>query len=101
MDVEVAGRLTPFNAETPKSGGKTRFRAGSDYSIHLMLDLGAENSIAIGSDYDGCEINPELCGIGKMPSFERFLLGKGLGKELTDKIFFKNSYNFFKNILQK
>ena len=35
MDVEVAGRLTPFNAETPKIGEKTRFRAGSDYSIHL------------------------------------------------------------------
>ncbi|MBQ2694491.1 MAG: hypothetical protein IJF57_02970 [Clostridia bacterium] len=35
--VEVAGRLTPFNAETPKSGEKTRFWAGSDYSIHLNL----------------------------------------------------------------
>lgn len=69
--------------------------------ISRMLELGAENSIAIGSDYDGCEINPELCGIDKMPSFEQFLLGKGLNRELTDKIFFKNSYNFFKNILQK
>ncbi len=69
--------------------------------ICRMLELGAENSIAIGSDYDGCEINPELCGIDKMPSFEAFLLGKGLGKDVTDKIFFKNSYNFFKNILQK
>ena len=37
MVVEVAGRLTPFNAETPKSGEKTRFRAGSDYSIHLKV----------------------------------------------------------------
>lgn len=68
--------------------------------ICRMLELGAENSIAIGSDYDGCEINPELCGIDKMTDFESFLLGRGLGKELTDKIFFKNSYNFFKNILQ-
>ncbi len=69
--------------------------------ICRMLDLGAENSIAIGSDYDGCEINPEFCGIDKMPSFEEFLLEKGLDKYLTEKIFFKNSYNFFKNILQK
>lgn len=81
-------------------GGDDGYEAAYRH-ICRMLDLGAENSIAIGSDYDGCEINPELCGIGKMPSFERFLLGKGLGKELTDKIFFKNSYNFFKNILQK
>lgn len=69
--------------------------------ICRVLELGAENSIAIGSDYDGCEINPELCGIDKMTGFESYLLGRGLGKELTDKIFFKNSYNFFKNILQK
>ena len=68
--------------------------------ICRMLELGAEKSIAIGSDYDGCEINPELCGIDKMTDFESYLLGRGLGKELTDKIFFKNSYNFFKNILQ-
>ena len=69
--------------------------------ICRMLELGAENSIAIGSDYDGCEINPELCGIDKIPSFEDFLLGKGFDKALTDKIFFENSYKFFKNILQK
>ncbi len=69
--------------------------------ICRMLELGAENSLAIGSDYDGCEINPELCGIDKMPFFEEFLLRRGLGKELTDKIFYKNSYNFFENILQK
>ena len=42
MVVEVAGRLTPFNAETPKSGEKTRFRAGSDYSIHLKKQSGAQ-----------------------------------------------------------
>ncbi len=69
--------------------------------ICRMLEFGAENSIAIGSDYDGCEINPELCGIDKMTDFESYLLDRGLCKELTDKIFFKNSYNFFKNILQK
>ena len=65
-----------------------------------MLELGAENSLAIGSDYDGCEINPELCGIDKMPSFEAFLLSKGFDNKLTDKIFFENANNFFKSILQ-
>lgn len=85
-----------FLGDTGDDGFEAAYR-----HICRMLDLGAENSIAIGSDYDGCEINPELCGIDKMPSLERFLLGKGFDKELTDKIFFKNSYNFFKNILQK
>lgn len=68
--------------------------------ISHVLDLGGENCLAIGSDYDGCEINPELCGIDKMPDLRRFLLSKGIGEELSEKIFFGNSYNFFKNILQ-
>ncbi len=68
--------------------------------ISHILDLGGENVLAIGSDYDGCDINPELCGIDKIPNFERFLLEKGLDKILVDKIFFENAMNFFKNILQ-
>lgn len=68
--------------------------------VSHILDLGGENVLAIGSDYDGCEINPELCGIDKMPALKQFLLLKGIGEELSEKIFFGNSYNFFKNILQ-
>lgn len=79
--------------------GDDGFEAAYRHISH-MLELGAENALAIGSDYDGCEINPELCGIDKMPSFEAFLLSKGFDKVLTDKIFFENANNFFKNILQ-
>lgn len=68
--------------------------------ISHILDLGGENCLAIGSDYDGCEINHELCGIEKMPDLRKYLLAKGIGEELAEKIFFANSYNFFKNILQ-
>lgn len=67
--------------------------------ICRMLELGAENSLAIGSDYDGCEINSELCGIDRMPYFESFLRTKGFDSALTDKIFFENANNFFKNNL--
>lgn len=79
--------------------GDDGFEAAYRHIIH-MLELGAENSLAIGSDYDGCEINAELCGVNKMPSFEAFLRSKGFDKALTDKIFFENANNFFKNILQ-
>ncbi|MBR2867582.1 MAG: membrane dipeptidase [Clostridia bacterium] len=68
--------------------------------ISHMLDLGAENSIALGSDYDGCEISNELCGVDKMPHLADFLISKGLGKALVEKIFYENAYNFFKSILQ-
>ena len=79
--------------------GDDGFEAAYRHLYH-MLDLGAENSLAIGSDYDGCEINPELCGVDKMPAFEAFLRSKGFSKEIIAKIFYENADNFFKSILQ-
>ncbi len=79
--------------------GDDGFEAVFRHMTHI-LELGGENVLAIGSDFDGCEINPTLSGVDKMPDLEKFLLKKGFDKELTDKIFYKNAYNFFKNILQ-
>lgn len=79
--------------------GDDGFEAAYRHVSH-MLELGAENSLAIGSDYDGCEINPELCGVDKIPRFEAFLRSKGFDATLTDKIFYENANIFFKSILQ-
>ena len=79
--------------------GDDGFEAVYRHVSHI-LNLGGENVLAIGSDYDGCEINPELCGIDKIPALGRFLVKKGLSEKLTEKIFFENAMNFFKNILQ-
>lgn len=65
-----------------------------------MLYMGGENVLAIGSDFDGCEINPELAGVDKIPALHSFLAEKGFDNELLRKIFFKNAEKFFKNILQ-
>ncbi len=80
--------------------GDDGFEAAYRHIAHI-LNLGGENVLAIGSDYDGCEINPELCGIDKIPSFGAFLTQKGLSNALVEKIFFGNAMNFFKNILQR
>lgn len=79
--------------------GDDGFEAVYRHMVHI-LNLGGEDVIAIGSDFDGCEINPELAGVDKIPALEKFLLKKGFSKHLTDKIFFENANNFFKNILQ-
>ncbi len=65
-----------------------------------MLDMGGENVLAIGSDFDGCEINPELSGVDKIPALRAYLCEKGIDNLILDKIFFENSNKFFKNILQ-
>ncbi len=75
------------------------FEAVYRHVAHIM-ELGGENTLAIGSDFDGCEINPELAGIDKIVSLQSFLMNKGMEKEETEKIFFKNANNFFKKVLQ-
>ena len=80
--------------------GDDGFEAAFRHIAHI-LELGGENVLAIGSDFDGCEINPELSGIDKMPAFRQFLLDNGLNEILIEKIFYGNAYNFFKNVLQK
>lgn len=75
------------------------FEAVYRHMAHI-LDLGGENVLSIGSDFDGCEINPELSGIDKISDLQAFLAEKGFDSELIEKIFFKNAEKFFENVLQ-
>ncbi len=63
-------------------------------NICHMLDLGLENSISIGSDFDGADMDPRLCGIYDVPKLYRFLRRKGLDAPLLEKIFYQNAENF-------
>ena len=62
--------------------------------IEMMIMLGGENSVAMGSDYDGCDV---VEGIEKMKDIPNLygLVEKEFGNELAEKIFWKNAYNFF------
>lgn len=68
--------------------------------IAHLLDMGCENIISLGSDFDGCEINPELAGVDKMRDLYKFLETKKLDNKVLDKIFYDNAFNFFKKVLQ-
>ena len=68
--------------------------------MEYILEMGGENVLAIGSDFDGCEINGELAGVDKISALRDYLCEKGINNLILDKIFFENSNNFFKNILQ-
>lgn len=67
-------------------------------NICLMLDLGLENNISIGSDFDGCVMSDRLCKIAQIPDLYYFLEGKGINKVILNKIFFKNALNFFSKL---
>lgn len=68
-------------------------------NICHIADMGFENSIAIGSDFDGGKMSPELDGIDKIPDLYRFLEQKGLEKCLLDKIFYKNADNYIAKLI--
>lgn len=63
--------------------------------IERFLLLGGENTVALGSDFDGCDIHKSIGKVENMPLFYEFLQ-KELGKKLADKIFYENSALFFK-----
>ncbi len=66
--------------------------------IYHLLNMGLEDSIAIGSDFDGADMSPELDGVDKIPNLYSFLSKKGLSDTILDKIFYKNAFSFFTNL---
>ena len=59
-----------------------------------ILSLGGENSLCIGTDFDGAEVIEEFKSDEKLLSLEKLFLDSGFSKEVTDKILFNNAYNF-------
>lgn len=62
--------------------------------INHLLNMGYENSICIGSDFDGAVMSEELDGVDKVPHLYNFLSERGIPENILDKIFFKNAHNF-------
>lgn len=63
-------------------------------NICHMLELGLEDSIALGSDFDGADMGEELSDITKVPLLYAYLNKKGIPAVLLDKIFYKNAENY-------
>lgn len=68
-------------------------------NIFLMLDAGLENSIAIGSDFDGAVMSDSLKTVADVPKLYDYLLQKIGDKSLLDKIFYDNAVVFVDKLL--
>lgn len=64
-------------------------------NIYYICDMGFENNLAFGSDFDGAQMSRQLDKISKIPQLYAFLEQKGLKKPLLDKIFYNNAKKFF------
>lgn len=67
-----------------------------DLYRHILhfLELGAENILALGSDFDGATLPPCLDECTKVPALEEYLLDHGLDRSFVEKLFWKNALNF-------
>lgn len=65
-------------------------------NIFHILDLGYEDYLSIGSDFDGADMDNNLCDISAVPSLYQYLKTRNISEEILDKIFFYNAYNFFR-----
>lgn len=64
-------------------------------NVYHMLELGYEDNLSMGSDFDGCDLSEKLADISYIPSLYKYLNSRNIDKEILDKIFFYNAYNFF------
>lgn len=62
--------------------------------VEHLLKLGAENVIALGSDFDGAKAPAEFDSIDKMGTLHA-ACEESLGAEITEKIFYENARRFF------
>lgn len=67
---------------------------GMYQNICYICDMGYENNISIGTDFDGATQAECLKDISKIPQFYINLKGKGLNDKLLQKIFYKNGVDF-------
>lgn len=68
-----------------------------DVLLHIehFLSLGGEDTLAIGSDYDGSNIPSDLDSIEKVMDLYEEFLRIGYNEQLVQKIMFLNAHNFF------
>ncbi len=64
------------------------------HAIHF-LELGAEDCLALGSDFDGADLPPSLDSPEKAANLYGYLLRRGLPPAVCDKIFYRNALAFF------
>ncbi len=69
------------------------------HALH-MLDVGGEDCLALGSDFDGIGAAPErLKGVQDMPNLKQALADAGVSERVVDKIFYGNAMRVIKELL--
>lgn len=63
--------------------------------IYHALELGGENLVCFGSDFDGAIMDGKLSALQDVKKLRSYIARNGFDNELLDKLFFCNAQNFF------
>ena len=63
--------------------------------VCYFLELGAENCLALGSDYDGAGMHEDLNSVEKSLNIYGYLTAHGIPAETAEDICFNNAWRFF------
>ncbi|MGN0490609.1 dipeptidase [Ruminococcus sp.] len=82
-----------FLSENPDSASKY------DLLKHIdrFLLLGGENTVCIGTDFDGCNLPEDIAGSESLSDIYEMLLKHNYKESVIRKIFYENALNFFEN----
>lgn len=62
--------------------------------VDHLLNVAGEDVLALGSDFDGCDVPTWLSSCDKIGNLHDVLVPQ-FGKDIVDKVFFDNAYAFF------
>ena len=68
-----------------------------NHAYHF-LSLGGEDTLAIGSDFDGADLPDDIIGSIDLQIIYNSFLENRFPKSVVDKIFYENAHNFYHNI---
>lgn len=78
-----------------KDGGQDVVMEDLFRHVARFLELGAEQALALGSDFDGTDVPPCLDSMEKVAGLYGYFLQRGLSPGLADQIMWKNAVDFF------
>lgn len=97
--IAARGGIVGINLYPPFLSGHI-FAGFDDILRHIyhFLELGGENTLAFGADFDGADMDKKWNGVHFMPDIYYYLNKHGVTEDILDKIFFQNAFNFFVNL---
>jgi len=90
----ACGGLVGINLYTEFLGGGGTARDVARHLAH-MTGLGGEGHVALGSDFDGCDVHPSLAGLQKLEFLNGELEKFGFSAMQREKFFWSNAAKVF------